>query len=135
MLNQFQLLLVLTLATASITTTIAKAKVTAGFRRLLRRNAPWFGELFSCAYCLSHWVAFTLVCLYHLDLVRSSWALFDCVVTTFALVTTSALLVGVLSRLVRFEADEPLDERVRRLASELEVTAAELEESTRGSSE
>jgi hypothetical protein len=48
------------IAVAAISVTIARGSIFAGFREWLGRW-PWVQKLFSCAWCLSHWVATFIV--------------------------------------------------------------------------
>lgn len=41
--------------------TITKEEIFAPWRRVCGGKDRWFGYLFSCPYCLSHWLAFVLV--------------------------------------------------------------------------
>lgn len=55
----FEMLLI-GLAIASFTMTIAKSNVMECLRTQVSKLGRWARELIHCPYCLSHWVAFTV---------------------------------------------------------------------------
>jgi len=67
--------LYLSLATASISFTIAEAKVCLPLREWAKRRSSLLGELLSCGYCVGHWVAFALVAIYRPKLFEFWWLL------------------------------------------------------------
>jgi hypothetical protein len=58
-----KLLVLITLATASLSLTLAKSHVTASAREWVSARWPLGGKLFGCAYCISHWVALAFMLL------------------------------------------------------------------------
>jgi hypothetical protein len=52
------------LAAASISFTISETKLFKPFRGWIKSRSRFLGELFSCGYCLGHWVSFALAALY-----------------------------------------------------------------------
>lgn len=67
--------LLLSLATASISFTVTESRLFAPFRGLVCRVHPKLGELLSCGYCLGHWVAFALTAIYRPRLMDAWWPL------------------------------------------------------------
>jgi hypothetical protein len=49
-------LIVLALAGSAISMTLTKAVITKKFRDYIKSKSDFWGELFSCPYCMSHWV-------------------------------------------------------------------------------
>lgn len=86
---------ILALATAAISVTVSKAKVFSGVRERIARRSHWLGELLTCPYCTSHWVAFALVAIYRPVLVRA-WFPVDLLVSAFVVVALAALLMGLI---------------------------------------
>ena len=56
-------ILYLSLVCASISFTITETRVFQPLRAWLNRRNAFLGKLFSCGYCLGHWVAVGLVAL------------------------------------------------------------------------
>ncbi len=54
----------LSLAVSTMSMTITKAKVSKPLRDAIINRNKWFGELFSCPNCMSHWLAFAAVAIY-----------------------------------------------------------------------
>ncbi|MCP5006358.1 MAG: DUF1360 domain-containing protein [Planctomycetes bacterium] len=65
----------LSFVTASISFTVTETKIFKPLREWLERKNSFLGELFSCGYCFGHWVAFTLVAIYHPKLFEVWWLL------------------------------------------------------------
>ena len=86
---------VLSLATTSISVTITKAKVFAPLRDFIFRIWNWLGELFSCPYCMSHWVAGVFVAIYRPTIIHK-WIYIDLTVSLFVIVTISAIISGII---------------------------------------
>lgn len=84
------LTLLLAVATAAISFTICEMKGFAGFRTWVAARNKCLGELFSCAYCLGHWIAFGLVAIYRPRLFDAWWPLDYCL-TALVIAWVSAL--------------------------------------------
>lgn len=86
-------LVILGLASATISTTIGSSKLFKGLRQRVAGRSEFLGDLFSCPYCLGHYIAATLVALTsHGDVVG--------LMTTWLAVTAiSALISGLIGRL------------------------------------
>lgn len=68
-------MLLLSLANASISFTIAEMKVFRAFRDWVKGKNHWLGDLFCCGYCLGHWSAFGLTAIYQPRLFHACWPL------------------------------------------------------------
>jgi len=99
-------LLLLSLATASITMTLSKAKIFAWLREWLLVHVPFVGKLLSCPYCTSHWVSLALMILLtsHLPAaVKLSWTLW--VICWMANVTLATFWAGLIYRAFHTEGE------------------------------
>jgi hypothetical protein len=65
----------LSFVTASIAFTVTETKLFKPLREWLQKKIPFLGSLFSCGYCLGHWVAFGLVAVYRPRLFLYWWLL------------------------------------------------------------
>lgn len=83
----------LALAVASASYTISKTKIAVPFRNWARARNAWLGDLVSCPYCVSHYLAAIAVLLYRPRVVNLLWV-FDIGVAWLATITVSALIVG-----------------------------------------
>lgn len=92
---------VLALATAAISVTVSKARVSASAREWIASRSTWLGELVSCSYCTSHWVAIALVAIYRPVLI-SQWIVVDLLVSVFGMVAIAAIVSGVIIKLNPF---------------------------------
>lgn len=102
---------VLALATTSIALTVAQAQIFAPARGWIAKRNHWLGELVSCSYCTSHWVALALVAIYRPTLVEC-WRVADLVVSVFVVVTISTVVSTLITLLQRLrdsarDADNP----------------------------
>jgi hypothetical protein len=70
-----RIVLLLSLANASMSFTIAEMKVFRAFRDWAKAKSYWLGELFCCGYCLGHWTAFGLTGIYRPRLFFVWWPL------------------------------------------------------------
>jgi hypothetical protein len=87
--------LLLSVATASIAFTICETEIFRAPREALKRKGRWLGKLFSCGYCLGHWVAFGLVAVYRPRLFDAWWGL-DYVLTALVVAWLAAFQWGAL---------------------------------------
>ncbi|MBI2922838.1 MAG: DUF1360 domain-containing protein [Planctomycetes bacterium] len=69
--------LLLSFVTASIAFTVSETVVFRTFRETATRWSPWLGKLFSCGYCLGHWIALALVAAYRPRVFSSPFAVLD----------------------------------------------------------
>ncbi len=92
---------ILALATAAISVTISKARIFASVREWVTAHSTWLGELISCSYCTSHWVAIAFVAIYRPVLIPQQ-AVVDLIVSVFAMVGIAAVMSGVIIKLNPF---------------------------------
>ena len=81
------------LAIGAIAMTVGKGSIFRRFRAYCRSRLPWLGQLVSCPYCLSHWLAFIAVSVYP----PFRQGIIETVVWAFALVGASSLTGLVIS--------------------------------------
>lgn len=89
----------LSLVTASISFTVAETKLFKPVREWIKGKNSFCGELVSCGYCFSHWVAFALVAVYQPKLF-SAWWLLDYFLTALVISWLSSVQWIVMCLLV-----------------------------------
>lgn len=77
--------LLLSLACAGISTTITEMEIFKGVREWIKSKSTWLGKLFSCGYCMSHWIAFGLVIVYQPRLYYSHCTIVDYFLTVIVI--------------------------------------------------
>jgi hypothetical protein len=82
--------IILSLLTASISFTVTETKVFRPLREWVKGKNTWAGDLFSCGYCLGHWIAFAAVAVYPTRLLYG-WGLLDYFLTALII----AWLAGI----------------------------------------
>jgi hypothetical protein len=92
-------ILLLSFVTGSISFTVAEAKIFRPFREWLLSKNQFLGSLFSCGYCLGHWVAFILVTIYQPRMFQAWWLL-DYFLTGLTIAWLGALQWVVMCLLV-----------------------------------
>jgi hypothetical protein len=90
----------LSLASALVSFTISEAKLFLPFRDYIRKRNTFLCQLFSCGYCLGHWVAFILEAIYRPNLFNSVPVL-DHVLTAFVIAWLSGIQWAVMNVLMR----------------------------------
>lgn len=93
-MNYIQLIII-SLAIASISFTISKSSIFRSSRLFIYKYSNFFGELFSCPYCISHWISF-IFCLYYYKFNV------DFIVMMFANVTLSMIWMGFINKALDF---------------------------------
>lgn len=99
-------LLLAAFATAALSVTIAKSAIGSPLRRWAYHLGEMVGDMVSCYYCISHWIAFAFV-LTGFAPYRATWfaTIYDIVLWTFAIVGMAAILSGVIIILKRQQQD------------------------------
>lgn len=92
MIEVLMLCFVLALATSTISVTVAEADIFKPFRKWLLKQNKWLGELFSCFYCFSHYVALGFVFVYQ-PRILSNIFIIDMIVSWFVIIAISTLVV------------------------------------------
>lgn len=116
-MTDLQQIAVLALATSAISITVARGGVFSSQRKWLLKHHNWLGRLASCPYCMSHWVAGVLVAIYQ-PVVVAVWLPLDLIISLFIMVALSAVVTGIITRLIPFEAE---GEEVAQLREALEI--------------
>lgn len=88
-------LIIVSLAVASISWTITKSLIFLFLRSFFCKRSKFLGNLFSCPYCLSHWVSF----IFMFYLYKFS---FNFILMSFAAVTLSTIWTGMINRALDF---------------------------------
>ncbi|WP_211343340.1 DUF1360 domain-containing protein [Lampropedia puyangensis] len=88
--------LVIAVAAASISYTITMTELFAPLRAWSQKLGHMIGYLFTCFYCMSHWVVIAAVLIYQPRLIQSEFLVVDLIVSTFFTITLSAMVCGVL---------------------------------------
>lgn len=89
----------LSVITASISFFIAHSQLLEDLRERIQERSKFFGDLFSCCYCLSHWVAVIIVIIFSVRLFDCGWAGMDIVLTILAVAWFAGLQSMAMSRL------------------------------------
>jgi hypothetical protein len=118
-MNSFYEVMVIALATAAISLTISKGRIFIPLREWIASRNTWLGELVSCFYCTSHWVAIALVVIYQPVLLRK-WLFLDLLVSVFVVVSVSTLVCGAIIRLTSMGEDNSAHEEIESLRGALE---------------
>lgn len=89
----------LALAVSAFSLTVTRAKVTGSFRDRMAKKNKFFGDLVSCPYCFSHWVAAVGVILWQprtTEIALWPWLLWplDYVLSAFVIIGIAALISG-----------------------------------------
>ncbi len=125
-------IVMLSLATAAISLTISKARVFTSLRKQIGESNKWLGELISCTYCTSHWVAFALVAMCHPVIVSQKFMV-DLLVTTFVLVALSAIVIGAIMKLMPVSSPKvsETEEELKKLRMVLSMARDKIREQER----
>jgi hypothetical protein len=100
---------VLALAIAAISVTTAKSRIFASARSWINERNEWLGELASCQYCTSHWLALVFVAIYRPVIIKQ-WIIVDLLVSLFSMVAIAAVISGLIIKLATFQGnDNPPD--------------------------
>jgi len=130
-LTGFYQIAILALATAAISVTVSRARVFASAREWIAARSSWLGELVSCSYCTSHWVAIALVAIYRPVLIPQ-WVVVDFLVSVFGVVAIAAVVSGMIVKMNPFPSrNEEIESEVTRLREALRVARTKLVEQAR----
>lgn len=88
--------LVIAVAASSISHTITQTELFAPLRKWMPKLGHMIGYLFTCFYCMSHWVVALGVLIYQPVLIHSGSMVADLVVSAFFTITLSAFISGLL---------------------------------------
>jgi len=90
---------VMALAIGTVSMTITKASFFEWFRNWLEDHTDFLADLFSCPYCMSHWVALGVMFLYQPLILDTGNKWPDLMMSWFALVALGSLVAGAISRI------------------------------------
>lgn len=86
----------LALAVSVVSLTVAKTRAFSVIRERTSAKSEWLGYLFSCPYCLSHWISFLVVVVYRPITVSSGMLLADLAVSAFVIVALATMSSWVI---------------------------------------
>ncbi|HER45754.1 MAG TPA: DUF1360 domain-containing protein [Thermoplasmatales archaeon] len=89
----------LSLVTASISFTVTETKLFELFRKRMHGWNSFFGKLFSCGYCLGHWVALALEVAYRPRLF-GLWLVLDYILTAIVIAWLGGFQWGLMCLLM-----------------------------------
>ena len=95
-------LIILSIVTASISFTITESKLFLTLRTFLKSKNNFLGTLFSCGYCMSHWVAAILLLLYPIIIIQSDFIIIDYIITVFMISWIASFQWILLALLMKF---------------------------------
>jgi hypothetical protein len=89
---------VIGIAVGVVTLTLTKATIFEGLRESIKRKSAFFGELCSCPYCTSHWLALVALLICRTPLRISNMLLIDYGLSILTVIFISALTAGLIYR-------------------------------------
>lgn len=89
---------VLALGIAAVAMTVTMAGIFEPLRDRIEARSEWWGELFTCPYCFSHWLAFGVVAVFQPRPLVSPWWWVDMVASAFVLVTLASVGCGLIKK-------------------------------------
>lgn len=94
-----QQIVVMALAVGTVSMTITKANIFEWLRNWIETKNDFLADLFSCPYCMSHWIALGLMFLYRPLILDTGNQWPDLFVSWFALVGLGSLVSGAILRI------------------------------------
>lgn len=91
---------VMALAIGTVSMTITKADLFSWLRNWLEDHNEFLFDLFSCPYCMSHWVALGIMFLYQPLLLDTGNHWPDLAVSWMALVALGSMAAGAILRIL-----------------------------------
>ncbi|QGY33077.1 DUF1360 domain-containing protein [Pantoea cypripedii] len=88
--------LMIALASASLSMTVTQTELFAALRAWTTRKNGMLGHLFSCFYCMSHWMVAAGMLIYRPVLVHSNIGFIDWLMTAFVVLTVTTFINGLL---------------------------------------
>lgn len=92
MTDNIMTVVLLALSVGSLSVTITKARLFEGLRVAITSRSAFLGKLFSCPYCMSHWITFVAVGIYQPRVVQSTSLIIDLAVSVFVIVALSTMV-------------------------------------------
>ncbi|MGW8177511.1 MAG: DUF1360 domain-containing protein [bacterium] len=110
--NAVAIVVLLAGACATMAMTLTKAVIFRGFREWVKTKSEFLGELFSCPYCTSHWIAGVLAVVFRPRMIVTNVVL-DVIVSALVIIALTApwckLIFWSYSEIVGYEEDEEDD--------------------------
>ena len=91
--------LLLGICCGTISYTLTKGSIFGPLREWVIMRSLWLGKLIMCPYCMSHWVAFGAMLVFHPRMIGSTSTWVDYLATGFALTGLSALFAATIFKL------------------------------------
>ncbi len=117
----------LALFVSVVSLTITKAKAFSTIREKIIEKSDWLGYLFSCPYCLSHWVSLLVVAVYRPITVSSGMLLADLVVSIFVIVALATMFAWVIYHAYKGLADDVSGTKYKELVQENQTLRSTLQ--------
>ena len=95
-LNALWTCLVIAIAASSISYTITQTELFGPLRNWTQKLGHMIGYLFTCFYCMSHWVVFAGILIYQPVLIDSGHLVIDLIISTFFTITLTAFFCGFI---------------------------------------
>lgn len=97
-MEQIISIIITAMAVSTISLTVSKSKIFESTRTFITNKSYWFGELVSCFYCFSHWVAACVVAATDL---KTNYGF---IITTLAIINIAAIFTGIILKLTSASA-------------------------------
>jgi len=96
---------------SAIAITLSKGKIFAAQRAWLKEKSSFAGGLFSCPYCLSHWIVVAVMLIWPQKLIGGP-ILADYILSGFSLIGFNAVFMGLTMRLLQINEVHEKDIRI-----------------------
>lgn len=103
--------LVLALVVSSISYTMSSMEIFEPLRAFCHKKNKWIGSLFSCFYCLSHWVTFFFVALYQPQIIPGAHILINLMVSSFFIIQLATYFSGFIFKTMK----TAIDSKIRKI--------------------
>lgn len=103
--------LVLALVVSSISYTMSSMEIFEPLRDFCHRKNKWIGSLFSCFYCLSHWVTFFFVAIYRPEIIPGAHLFINLIVSSFFIIQLSTYFSGLIFKTMK----SAIDSKIRKI--------------------
>lgn len=91
----------LSLATGAAAFTITRTKISEPFRAAVKEQSAWLGNLVTCPYCTSHWLAAAAVVLMEPQLTDRRSRFLNAGVAWLAVTAGAAVTAGHINRSIK----------------------------------
>lgn len=87
-----------------ISVTITRGSLFSGFRDMMWKCGEWVGNLFSCPYCIAHWVALIIVLIGDIGLIKHPYEL---IIKVFSVIGISMICGWIVYKAYKGIVDAP----------------------------